>query len=487
MRRTPLRRAPMRPWIPLILLPLCLPATVLAEDTGGTGFDADFTGHTLRVDYYHAGTAEEEHLALDRARVEGPWPGSRTRLLDPTNLGKYRVEVEDLETHRILYSRGFASIYGEWETTGEARDGIWRVFPEAVRVPEPRRPVQIRIRKRAPDRSFHEIWTVTIDPGSRFVDRTPVLPRDVWTIQEHGEPAVHVDLLILGDGYSAEEMEKFHADARRIAEALFRHEPFRSRREDFNVRAIDTPAGRSGISRPRAGVFRDNPLGSRYNSLDSERYVLSLDDRAWRDLAAAAPYDFVLLLINERKYGGGGIFQLYSTAAVDSAFADYLAVHEFGHHFAGLGDEYYTSDVAYEDFAGEMEEPWEPNITALRDPDRLKWKDLAAETTPLPTPWAKEAYEEASRSFQQRRRELRAEGAPEEALEELFREERRHFTASLGAEEHAGEIGAFEGAMYQARGLYRPAADCIMFTRDEVGFCAVCRRAIERVIDLYSE
>ena len=277
-----------------------------------------------------------------------------------------------------------------------------------------------------------------------------------------------------------------HDDARRITEALFRHEPFRSRRKDFNVRAIDTPAERSGISRPRAGVFRNNPLGARYNSLDSERYVLTLDDRAWRDVAAAAPYDFVLLLVNERKYGGGGIYQLYSTAAVDSAFADYLAVHEFGHHFARLGDEYYTSDVAYEDFTGETEEPWEPNITALRDPDRLKWKDLVADTTPLPTPWAKEAYEEASRRFQQRRRELRAEGAPEEALEELFREERRHFTAALGAEEHAGEIGAFEGAMYQPQGLYRPAADCIMFTRDEVGFCAVCRRAIERVIDLYS-
>jgi len=477
----------------LALIPAALtlvaltPEPALAQDAADRGsFDRLFTGRTLRVDYYHAGTAAEEHLALDRARVEGPWPGSRTQLLDPLNLGKYLVEVADLETHRVLYSRGFASIYGEWETTGEARQGTWRVFPEAVRLPEPRRPVQVRIRKRAADQSFHEIWAVTIDPASRHVDRAPIAPGTVHVIQEYGPPAVKVDLLLLGDGYAAKEMEKFRRDAARITEDLFRYEPFRSRREDFNVRALETPAARSGVSRPRAGIFRDSPLGARYNSLDSERYVLSPDDRGWRDAAAAAPYDFVLILVNERKYGGGGIFQLYSTAAADSGFSSYLAVHEFGHHFAGLGDEYYTSDVAYEDFAGDLEEPWEPNITALHDPETLKWGNLVAASTPLPTPWAKEAYEEASRASQQRRRELRAQGAPEEALEELFRDEQKRFTASLGAEEHAGEIGAFEGAMYQARGLYRPAADCIMFTRDEVGFCAVCQRAIERVIDLYS-
>jgi hypothetical protein len=462
-------------------------AAARAADAGpGAGFDADFTGATLRLDYFHTGTATEEHLALDRTRVEGPWPGSRTRLLDPTNLGKYLVEMVDLATNRPLYSRGFASIYGEWETTGEARQGIWRVFPEAVRLPEPRRPVQVRIRKRQADQSFREIWAVTVDPASRFVDRAPVAPREVWALFENGAPATHVDLLILGDGYTAGEMETFHADARRAAEEIFAVEPFASRKGDFNVRAIDTPAAASGISRPRAGVFRDTPLGARYNTLDSERYVLTLDDRAWRDVAAAAPYDFVLILVHERKYGGGGIYQLYSTAAAGSAFAPYLVVHEFGHHIAGLGDEYYTSDVAYEDFSGEKVEPWEPNVTALADPEQLKWRDLVAPGTPLPTPWGKEAYEEASRAIQERRRALRAQGAPEEALEALFREEREAMTRRLGAEEHAGQVGAFEGALYEAQGLYRPQVDCIMFTRDEVGFCAVCRRAIERVIDLYS-
>jgi hypothetical protein len=451
----------------------------------GSDFDAHFTGATLRLDFFHTGTARQEHISLDRLRIEGPWPGGRGTLLDPTNLGRYKVEVADLGTGLALYSRGFASIYGEWETTGEALAGTFRTFPEAVRFPEPRRPFQVRIRKRGADGAFREIWTQVVDPASRFVDRAPVPPQDVWVVQENGDPATKVDLLILGDGYTAAERKRFHEQVRYLAGELLAVEPFASRSGDFNIRAIDTPSFESGVSRPRAGAFRNSPLGARYNSFDSERYVLTLDDRAWRDVAAAAPYDAVVILVNDRQYGGGGIFNLYATAASGSGFSSYLFIHEFGHSFAGLGDEYYTSDVAYEESSAPEVEPSEPNITALLDPQRLKWGDLVAEGTPLPTPWSKEEYEAASRASQQKRREMRAAGAPEEELEVLFREERERFTRMLGAEEHAGKVGAFEGAGYQAKGLYRPAADCIMFTRDEVGFCPVCRRAIERIIDLH--
>ncbi len=464
-----------------------LAALALLSSLAQAGFDDDFTGATLRVDYRHTGTAQEEHLALHRIRIEGPWPGSRTQPIDTTNLGKYLTEVVDVASNRLLYTRGFASIFGEWETTGEARDGTWRVIQEAIRIPEPRRPFQLRIRKRGPDQSFHEIWSLVIDPASRFVDRPPLPSGDVWDVKVRGKPAVKADLVVLGDGYSLEEQDGFRADVQRATAALFAVEPFASRKKDFNVRAISTPTKHSGISRPRAGVFRETPLGARYNSFDSERYILTLDDQAWRDVAAAAPYEFVLILVNERKYGGGGIFNLYSTAASGSAFAPYLVVHEFGHHFAGLGDEYYTSPVAYEEFAGSHTEPWEPNVTALRDTSELKWGDLVENDTPLPTPWDKSEYEEKSREIQERRRELRAEGAPEERLESIFRQEREIFTRMLSRQEHSGKVGAFEGAMYEAQGLYRPSTDCIMFTRDEVGFCKVCSRAIERVIDLYSK
>jgi len=461
-------------------------AAAAVATAAANGFDEDFTGATLRVDSYHSGTAGEEHLALERVRVEGPWPGSRTRLVDDTNLGKYLVEIVDLGSNRLLYSRGFASIYGEWETTGEALAGRWGTIPEALRIPEPRRPFQLRLRRRDAGRAFHEIWSVTLDPGSRFVDRAPLPRQEVRVWQQHGDPAVKVDLLILGDGYPAEDEPRFDADIERVLAALFSTEPFASRRRDFNVRSLFTPSELPGISRPRAGVFRQTPLGTRYGTFDSERYVLTLDDRAWRDVAAAAPYDTVLILVNERKYGGGGIFNLYATAAASSEFSGYLAVHEFGHSFAALADEYYTSPVAYQEPAGEPLEPWEPNVTAETDRGRLKWADLVEPDTPLPTPWDKETYEARSRAIQQRRRELREAGASEEQLEALFREERALFTRMLGEEPWAGKVGAFEGAAYRPRGLYRSQADCIMFTRDEVGFCAVCRRAIERVIDLYS-
>ncbi|MCP4202344.1 MAG: peptidase M64 [bacterium] len=470
-----------------LLLVICVLLVATGLPPSALAFDAHFTGATMRLDLFHTGNAESETVTLDRVRIEGPWPGSRTQLLDAANLGKYFFEVVDLGSQRVIYSRGFSSIYGEWETTGEAAEGVMRTLSEAVRFPEPRRPVQVRLRKRGADQSFAEIWQTTIDPVSRHVHRASVPARDLWPVFENGDPAVKVDLLILGDGYTGTEMAKYRADVRRMTTHLFDHEPFASRKSDFNVWAIDTPAPETGISRPRSALFRDTPLGTSYNSLDSERYVLTLDDRAWRDVAAATPYDFAIILVNSEKYGGGGIYRLYATAAVDSAFAPYLMVHEFGHSFAGLGDEYYTSDVAYEDFQGGMIEPSEPNITALRDPESLKWRDLVAHSTPLPTPWAKEAFEEKQHQIQAERRRLRAEGAPEAALEKLFTEERETMTARLAAEEHAGKVGAFEGAGYQAKGLYRPAADCIMFTRDQVGFCPVCSRAIERVIDLYRE
>ena len=460
-----------------------LPATMQANPT----FEEFFTGETLRLDYFHTGTAEFEYLSLDRARVEGPWPGSRTQLVDPTNLGKYRFEIVDGASNRVIYSRGFASIFGEWETTGEATAGTVRTISEAVRFPEPKQPVQVRLFKRGADQQFRELWTTLVDPSSRFVHRASVAGYTVDAILESGDPAEKVDLVILGDGYTKEEMEKYHRDARLAAEDLFSHEPFASRQGDFNVWSVDSPAAESGISRPRSELYRETPLGASYNSFDSERYILSLEDRSWRDVAAAAPYDFVLLLVNSEKYGGGGIFGLYSTAAVDSGFRRYLVVHEFGHHFAGLGDEYYTSSVAYEDFHGDRVEPWEPNITALLDPQHLKWADLVAADTPLPTPWRKANFEEFSLGYQGRRRVLRSQGAPEMELEVLFREAQTRFTEMLGAEEYAGKTGAFEGASYQPTGLYRPQADCIMFTRDEVGFCHVCSRAIETVIDLYSK
>ena len=386
----------------------------------------------------------------------------------------------------MIYSRGFASLYGEWETTPEARE-IHRTFSGTLRFPWPRSAVQVVLKKRDRLNAFHEFWSAIIDPASRQVNRARLAPAGkVVTLWESGPPETKVDLLLLGDGYTEAEMAKFQADARRLVDRMFALEPYRSRRGDFNVRAIAMPAAESGVHNPRTGEMRRTRVGTEYNVFDSERYALALDNRGWRDIAASAPYDAVEVLINNRYYGGGGIFNDHAAVAMDSGSADYIFAHEFGHHFAGLGDEYYTSDVAYETGEAEKVEPWEPNVTALHDPAALKWKDFVEPGTPLPTPWDKGVYEKRSAEIQAERRRLRATGAPESAMDALFATQQAWESKFLSSMTHSGKVGAFEGASYEPKGLYRPEADCIMFTRDEVGFCRVCRRAIERVIDVYT-
>ena len=442
--------------------------------------------HTLRVDYFHSGTASTEHFSLDRiVREPGAWPGNPARPIDDTNLGKYLFEVLDRKTNRVLYSRGFSSVFGEWETTAEAGE-VWRTFHESLRFPEPGTPVQVVLKKRDARNAFREVWSLLVDPADNAVDPSvPPSPGPLVEIERHGPSPEKVDLLILGDGYTAAERGKFEKDAHRLVDILFATSPFKERRNDFNVWGLCPPAVESGISRPSTGIHRRSPVGATYDAFGSERYVLTFENRALRDVAAFAPYEFVEILTNSQTYGGGGIFGLYSTVAADSLWSPYVFVHEFGHHFAGLADEYYTSDVAYAP-TNERVEPWEPNVTALADPADLKWKDLVTPGTPLPTPWAKEAFEKESAAIQKRRREIRAQKRPEAEMDALFLEEQKAETKLLGADPRAGQVGAFEGANYAAKGYYRPQTDCIMFTRDQVPFCRVCQRAIERVIDLYA-
>jgi hypothetical protein len=463
---------------------IILATLFIATSAFASRYDELFLDKTMRVDYFHTGNRGEEIIALDRVVSDGPWAGSRTNLIDTTNLGNYYVEVLDRSTNQAIFSKGFASVFGEWVTTDEAKERAG-TFSESVRFPWPRKPVQVVIKKRDKQNAFQQIWSTLVDPDSRFVNRADLKPiGKVWTVFENGPASEKVDLLIFGEGYTEAEMPKFHNDVKRLAGRLFDTEPFKSRKKDFNVRAIDLPSAQSGVHRPRTNDFRRNASGVQYNIFDSERYVLSLDNKAMRDIASAAPYDFLEILVNEKQYGGGGIFNDQATAAVDTGFAEYVFVHEFGHHFAGLGDEYYTSDVAYET-GGEHPEPWEPNLTA--DGAHPKWFDLVDKGVPLPTPWNKEAFEKHSREIQTRRRAIRAANKPEAEMDALFREEQTWETQFLDRDEkYAGKVGAFEGAGYEAKGLYRPQTDCIMFTRDEVGFCKVCRRAIERIVDIYS-
>jgi hypothetical protein len=442
------------------------------------------TPQTVRVDYYHTGNSQQEWFSLDRTVLEPlDWPGDLAKAIDESGLGNYLFEVREKQSGKLVYSRGFNSAFAEWRDTEEALHAN-RTFSESIRFPSPSVPVEVSLKVRKGG-DFQEVWKLVVDPKDKFVDRArPTSPGALIELQKRGDPATKVDLLVMGDGYTAAERGKFEKDARRFLEKLFSTSPFREHQKDFNVWGLCLPANESGIARPSSGTYRRSPLGATYDTFDSERYVLTMENRTLRDVASFAPYEFIEILVNGKTYGGGGIFNQYATVAIDNAWAGYVGVHEFGHHFAALADEYYTSDVAYLP-PGQKTEPWEPNATALLDPAHLKWKDLVAPGTPLPTPWRKDEFERFETEIQKQRRELRAAGKPESEMEELFHKEREKEEALFRSEKYAGKVGAFEGANYAAKGYYRPEVDCIMFTRYD-RFCAVCRRAIERVIAMYA-
>jgi hypothetical protein len=463
-----------------------LPALLLA--TFVLSLVAFAAPRTLRIDYYHTGNSHDEWFSLDRVVLEPlEWPGNPNKSIDESGLGNYLFEVREQGSAKLIYSRGFNSVFGEWKDTDEALHNN-RTFSESLRFPCPDVPVDVSLKQRPPNGvsgPWKEVWKTSVNPKDKFVDRSrPPSPGALLQLQKTGDSATKVDLLLLGDGYTAAERGKFEKDAHRFVETLFSTPPFREHRNDFNVWGLCPPADESGISRPSTGIYRRSPLGATYDTFDSERYVLTTENRTMRDVASFAPYEFVEIIVNGKTYGGGGIFNLYATVASDNMWSGYVGVHEFGHHFAGLADEYYTSDVAYLS-TEKKTEPWEPNVTALLDPANLKWKDLVQPGTPIPTPWPKEEFERFETGIQKQRRQLRADGKPEAEMEELFRRERGSEDALLGSDKYAGKVGAFEGANYAAKGFYRPEEDCIMFTRSKT-FCAVCRRAIERVIGMYT-
>ncbi len=441
---------------------------------------------SMRVDFYHTGNRNLEVFSLDQVVLEPlPWSGNMHQPIDSTFRGKYAFAIVDPDSGKIAWTRSFSSIYGEWETTGEARE-INRTFHESLRFPAQSQPFVVIVSKRGDNNEFQEVWKARIDPHDYLVHQESAAHADqVIVIEQNGDPANKVDLLILGDGYTSAETDKFVDRAKEMAEILFATSPFKERRSDFNVWALAPPAAQSGVSRPSTGIYRDSPVGATYDAFRSERYVLTTDNKAFRRIASSVPYDFVEILTNSETYGGGGIYGLYGTVAADSEWGPYVFVHEFGHHFAGLADEYYTSSVAIET-PDQLEEPYEPNVTALTDPARLKWRHLVAQQTPLPTPWPKELYEKHSLAFQARRNRMREANVPESEMNKLFRANQDFVENLFSTANHRADIGAFEGANYQAAGFYRSALNCIMFTRTK-DFCTVCSAAIEEVIDEYTK
>jgi len=414
-----------------------------------SSYDKWFTDEALRVELYHLGGAHDEQYVFDRAVREPLWPGMRRVLLDVTGYGKYRFRVQDRASGTTIFSQGFCTLFGEWQATPEALESRQRrVFEESVRFPFPRAPVRLLLDRRedvpGPDGrgEFRELFHFDIDPASHLVARDP--PDDRYArlaLHESGDPRERIDILILGDGYTAAELEKYRRDARRFAAILLADPAFAPNRDAINIWGLETPSRDSGPDEPRKGWYRDTVLGTTFNTFDSERYLTTSHDRALRETAAYAPYDTLYILVNTSRYGGGGIYNQWAIFPSDNEYDDYVFLHEFGHSFAGLADEYFDSGTAYDEaFYPAGVEPWEPNITALLPGRPLKWQSLVAAGTPIPTP---------------------------------------------DDEAHAALVGAFEGAGYKAKGLYRPYRDCRMFHKGRVPFCPVCAASFETVIRLY--
>ena len=458
--------------------------SIAVIDNGDVDFNTYFLEKTIRVDYFHTGNSKEEKFALDKVLSDGVWGGSKKILIDKLELGLYFYQVIDKETKILLYSRGFASVFGEWQTIPEA-DERWGTFHESLRFPWPKKPVTIIVSKRNAQNKFSQIWSTVIDPSYRQVNPSDIAHNEkVDIILENGPAQEKLDIVILGDGYSFKEMDKFRKDAKRLSSVLMNTEPFKSQSKNINIRAVETPGEQSGVSKPHYGVYKRSPLSVSYSSFDSERYALTYDNKKVRDVASAVPYEFMVILINEKNYGGGGIYNLYTTVCVDNKFSEYIMVHEMGHHMAALADEYYTSAVSYE--VPEITvEPWETNVTALFDKNNLKWKDLVEETTPIPTPWNKEEFDAHGYQIQKERDSLIKAQVTENIMEDLYTRQMDKENEFFAKEKYKDKVGAFEGANYTPKGLYRSQIDCIMYTR-HMTFCRVCQRSIVNVIKQYS-
>ena len=473
-----------------------------AQAQKGPAFDAWFVDKTLRVDYFHTGSASSETFALDQVYDQGLWAGTRSHLIDPFNLGRYTVKVYDEATDTLIFSRGFDSYFGEYKTSDAGIKGVPRTYHESALLPFPKKPVRFTVEARDRRNAAKEVFSQTIDPAAVTVIRENLVPGvKVVEALKSGEPRRKVDVAIVAEGYTAGEEAKFRSDLERFVGVFFKLEPYAANRDKFNVYGVFKASAESGCDEPSYGSFKSTVLNATFDSLGSERYLLTEDNKSLRDIAAHAPYDALYIMVNHKRYGGGGIYNLYCTFTTDNQWYEYLFLHEFGHSFTGLADEYYTSDVAYNEFYPAGVEPAEPNITALLAPPKVKWQSLLSAGVAVPTPWEKAEFDDMDNAYQKIRRErnetiarMKREGAAaadiaraEEESERLSREHAEKVDAFLKSSRFLGKVGVYEGAGYAAKGLYRPQLDCLMFTKGTKPFCKVCESAVERTILFYTD
>ncbi len=418
---------------------LSLAAMLFMQSCARNTFDKYFEDKSLRIDYMTMGDAKSQTAVVHELREEPVWGGPRKNLIEPFGYGEYLMEIYDVATNELIWSRSFCSLFGEWRTTAEAKVET-QAWYNSMSIPYPKNKILVDLKARnKADMKFYSIMQHEIDPSSMFIDKAPLVDNKVQKLRDNGNPTGKVDLVFIAEGYTEAELDKFFRDAERFTDALFACPPFDSCRDEFNVWAVGTVSTDSGTSSSGTGVYKNTALKTGYYTFGLDRYLTTKDIKSIKDATWNVPCDAVFLLINAETYGGGGIYNSYACGTADNERTLGVFVHEFGHSFAGLGDEYFESTVAYENYYNLDYEIWEPNITTLVDFDR-KWKDLLPEGTPVPTPLNDDTKD---------------------------------------------KIGVFEGGGYLAEGIYRPMDHCMM--RDYAPFCPACSRAILDMVDFLSD
>jgi hypothetical protein len=398
-----------------------------------------FTDNTLRFDYNRCGTATSEQVFFEQMKQEGKWSGPRNQLTDPFPWGEYRVELFDRESGKMIYSRGYASLYSEWQTTAEAKTTS-RCFYETVLVPFPKKPATIRLYSRDRKTRLNKTFEYQIDPASYFVSKETGPTYRSYLVHDSGDPAQKVDIVFLPDGFTAAEMDKFREAVGLFSKGLLDTPPFAAAEDNFNCWLVEAPSTESGTDIPGKGKYVNTLLGTSFYTFDSERYNMTTDIRSVRDVAANVPYDIIIILVNSDKYGGGGVYNYYGCFTAFNPQSVGVFIHEFGHTFTWLADEYYTSDVAYQDYVDLTVEPIQPNVTTLVDFGK-KWKKMIRPGIPVPTP---------------------------------------------RLPEFNGILGAYEGGLYSAKGIYSPMPKCKMNWINDP-FCPVCTQTIKDMINYYTK
>lgn len=481
----------------LFLISICFNAQT------NTHFDDYFTDQTMRIDYFHIGDATSETVTIDHVYQYGVWAGSTKNLLDNFNNGADYYKIYGAASGNLIFSKGFDSYFKEYQTTEEAANGIMRTYHESAIIPFPKNKIKFVLEKRDKQNNLNEIFSTEIDPADLYIIKDAVKDKAAKVYKSHysGEPHTKVDVVILGDGYSVKDQKKFESDLKRYTEIFLDHEPFKTNKDKFNIYGVLKASEENGIDEPGANIYKNTTLGTTFYSLGSERYILTEENKAMRDIAAHVPYDAIYIMCNSPRYGGGGIYNFYCTFVSDNQFSPYIFLHEFGHSFGGLADEYYTSDVAYNEFYTAGLEPVEPNITRALDSENIKWKEFLSGGIDVPTQWEKEDYDKMDLTWQKERRginkkiaELKRNRAPQKEIDaaqnEYNQKDKFHsdeVDQYLMKSMYWGKVGVFEGAGYSSKGMYRSMLDCLMFSKGTKPFCKICEEHVSKIIKHYIE